>query len=522
MDRLALDGSLSPRLASAGAVAVVFTMLVVGSLLIRPKSQRALPGPPPRPLIGNLLDIPDKRINPGPEFSRMAAKYGDIVALKVFGQTVVVLHNEADVRALFVDRKHIYCDRALPRMLQLMGCEEVSFFIPMGNTFRIQRKLMNQLMGAQVGVPQALQAASMTVVRRFVQAQSTDSVQHLLDGSMSSVMLRVIYGYDVQAKKVQEMPFVVLLKDAVGGFFQAAQPDWLVNFIPILQYIPGWVPGASFKRKVSEWASLWHRAHDEPFNWAKAQIELTQREQAAGTAKPSFISTLLLDPEAKHSEDDIRQVLGDLVAGGADTTHSIITWALLALSLHPQIQDRAREEISSILGEDAVPTVADKEKLPYITAVVKEVFRWYPAVPVPMPKLSREDDEYKGFVIKKGTLVTPNVWHILHDPVKYQEPFEFNPERYLSGAVTDDPRHHVFGFGPRACPGRYLADNVVWAVIAQLLATCEISRPLYDDGTPVTLLNIEEQPLTMPSLPRLFSCTVTPRNTQFEILLLDA
>jgi len=65
-----------------------------------------------------------------------------------------------------------------------------------------------------------------------------------------------------------------------------------------------------------------------------------------------------------------------LYAGGADTTVSSIMTFFLAMTLHPEVQKAAQEEIDRVIGSDRLPTSADKDNLPYIQAVVKEVHRW--------------------------------------------------------------------------------------------------------------------------------------------------
>ena len=53
------------------------------------------------------------------------------------------------------------------------------------------------------------------------------------------------------------------------------------------------------------------------------------------------------------------------------------------MTLHPEIQAKAQAEVDSILGHDKrLPTFEDKPKLPYVNAIVKEVLRWNPHVPL--------------------------------------------------------------------------------------------------------------------------------------------
>jgi cytochrome P450 len=76
----------------------------------------------------------------------------------------------------------------------------------------------------------------------------------------------------------------------------------------------------------------------------------------------------------------------------------------------------------------------------------------------------------------------PLVRAILHDPVRYPEPDSFKPERFINpdGSAREDPvLATIFGFGKRLCPGRHLADAVMFIVIASFLSVFNIK----DDGT---------------------------------------
>jgi hypothetical protein len=51
------------------------------------------------------------------------------------------------------------------------------------------------------------------------------------------------------------------------------------------------------------------------------------------------------------------------------------------MTLFPQVAKRARAELDNVIGTDRLPTFEDRDSLPYINALVKEVFRWYTVVP---------------------------------------------------------------------------------------------------------------------------------------------
>jgi cytochrome P450 len=82
----------------------------------------------------------------------------------------------------------------------------------------------------------------------------------------------------------------------------------------------------------------------------------------------------------------------------------------LAMTLYPEIQRKAQEEIDRVIGPSRLPGFEDRPHLPYIDAIVKEVLRWHPVAPMGIPHMTTEDDVYEGYLIPKGAYLLPNIW----------------------------------------------------------------------------------------------------------------
>jgi cytochrome P450 len=80
------------------------------------------------------------------------------------------------------------------------------------------------------------------------------------------------------------------------------------------------------------------------------------------------------------------------------------------MALNPDVQHNAQDEIDRVIGPGRLPTIADRDRMPYVNAVVKEVFRWHPALPMGIPHMSTVDDIYDGYYIPKGSILMPNIW----------------------------------------------------------------------------------------------------------------
>ena len=78
-----------------------------------------------------------------------------------------------------------------------------------------------------------------------------------------------------------------------------------------------------------------------------------------------------------------------------------------AMALFPEVQQRAQAELASVIGPERLPTIQDRELLPYVTALMTEVFRWKPVVPLGVPHRVMEDDEYMGYKLPEESTGTP-------------------------------------------------------------------------------------------------------------------
>jgi len=182
------------------------------------------------------------------------------------------------------------------------------------------------------------------------------------------------------------------------------------------------------------------------------------------------------------------------------------------MALHPEKQQKAQAEIDLIVGSDRLPTFRDRDSLPYVEAIYREMFRWLPPFPMTVPHATKEEDSYQGYYIPKGSIIFPNVWAITHDKTKYEDPESFIPERFFDeeGKLNDDSRIFGFGFGRRLCPGQHLASATVWLSMVTVLSTFNIGLPYDLDGKLIKTQQICMKADALHLNP--YKCSITPRS----------
>ena len=126
---------------------------------------------------------------------------------------------------------------------------------------------------------------------------------------------------------------------------------------------------------------------------------------------------------------------------------------IFAMVVYPGAMKKAQEELDRVVGKGELPDFSHKDSLPYIDALIKELLRWSPPVPLSSPNRAMQDDVYRGYFIPRGATVIQNVWAISRDPNVYPNPDVFNPDRFLKDGKINplvfNPEDRIFGAGRR-------------------------------------------------------------------------
>jgi cytochrome P450 len=128
---------------------------------------------------------------------------------------------------------------------------------------------------------------------------------------------------------------------------------------------------------------------------------------------------------------------------------------MLQLALHPEVVQKAHEELDRVIGPSRTPNWNDEVNLPYIRGIIKEIMRYRPITKTGMVHMVTEDDEYNGYFIPKNAMIIISWWAIHFDPKRYPEPYKFKPERFMNhtlsaaeyAALPDVSQRDHFGYG---------------------------------------------------------------------------
>ena len=99
---------------------------------------------------------------------------------------------------------------------------------------------------------------------------------------------------------------------------------------------------------------------------------------------------------------------------------------------HPEVMKKVNEELEEVVGLDSLVEESHLPKLHYLDAVIKETFRLHPPLPFLVPRSPSQSSTIGEYYVPKGTQVLLNVWVIHRDPKLWENPLEFQPERFLN------------------------------------------------------------------------------------------
>ncbi|TFK34601.1 cytochrome P450 [Crucibulum laeve] len=494
------------------------TLIAVVYIWSKPSVLPLPPGPKKIPFLGSLLEMP--RTLEWQTFAQWSKDYGsDVIHARVAGVDIIILNSIQAAHDLLDRRSALYSGR--PRFVmaaELMGWGW-QFSAMIGERWRERRRLFQQRFPSSNN---AVHQPRLTEFIRVLQLQlleSPDDFMNIVRHTFGGVILALAYGIKIEPTND---PLVKMAEYAIHTLTIAAVPGaFLVDVLPILKYIPEWFPGASFKRKARVWREVALNFRDMPFAISEQEIE-------QGTSQPSFTTLCLddLDPtrDVEYQRQIIKDTAGMFFSAGSDNIVSVVQSFILAMLCNPDIQAKAQLELDELLQHQRLAVYDDEPFLPYLSAVVKEVFRWQNPTPIGIPHRLDQDDTYKGFHLPAGSMIIGNQWAMLHDENDYPEPFKFNPERFLKNGHLDptvkDPLSVAFGFGRRFCPGSHIAVQAVWLAAASILSTFNIYKAVDNEGNAIEPSLEYHSALIYRPLP--FKCNIKPRSTEAVFLVHSA
>jgi cytochrome P450 len=389
------------------------------------------------PLIGDSLGY----IRDAPRFlEQLYASHGEIVCIHIFGQQINLMLGADANKFILLDHHKAFANAAwqeligpfFKRGLMLMDFDE----------HRLHRRIMQTAFthDALVGYLAGMQTTAKVGIDRWIPGK-----QFLMFDALKQLTLDI--GSEV---------FCGQKPGKNADLINRAFLDTVQAGTSLVRYD---LPGTRWRAGVRGRALLERYFHQE----------LASRKDWSGLDLLARLRRARTEHGELFSDEDIVNHMIFVLMAAHDTSTITLTNMIYQLAVNPVWQERLRQE-SLVLGSDPL-SFEDIDRLEGISLVMKETLRLCPPVPI-LPRRAISDCEYKGYHIKKGSMVAISPW-FTHYQIKYwSNPTAFNPERFMDGRHEDKlhPFQWIpFGGGVHKCIGLHFGQLEIKVILHQLL-----------------------------------------------------
>lgn len=327
-----------------------------------------------------------------------------------------------------------------------------------------------------------------------------------LEAEFSNLALDIIglgvFNYDF-GSVTKESP---VIKAVYGTLFEAEHRSTF--YIPYWKFPPArWL--VPRQRKFAKDLKIINDCLDGLIKNAKETREETDVEKLQqrdySNLKDASLLRFLVDMRGVDVDDrQLRDDLMTMLIAGHETTAAVLTWAVFLLAQHPDKMKKAQAEIDAVVSQGAI-TLESLKKLEYVRLIISESLRLYPQPPLLIRRSLKPDvlpggynGDKDGHKIPAGTDIFISVYNLHRSPYFWDNPNEFEPERFLvqkdnngiEGWAGFDPSRSLgalypnevvsdfaflpFGGGPRRCVGDQFALMESTIALAMLLQKFDV------------------------------------------------
>ncbi|XP_058098045.1 geraniol 8-hydroxylase-like [Magnolia sinica] len=471
-----LSSLQSSTIIAIAASIVAFLLLPI--IFRRSNWRNAPPGPTGWPVIGYLPYLTDRLHE---DLHKFSFTYGPIFSLRMGQKPAIVVSSPDITREILKHKDLTFSSRTITEAVRCVTYDATSLvFVPYGARWRLLRKILTTELFSSRSI-ELLQPARKHQVRVLLKnlytawesmtpiniADSTFVVSaNLVSNLVCSKNL-----FDNTKKEGRE------LKEMVWEILEVVGAPNLADLIPSLKVLDPQGLKRRVWKVVKRFDDFFEKLIDERLEERKKGVKINENGRMDMLDVFMDYRSDKKDDELKEfSRVDIKGMLSDMFVAGTDTSSSTVEWGMTEILRKPTVYKKILAELDEVVGRNRFVEEADIPKLTYFQAVVKEVFRLHPGVPLLIPRRTGEACEVCGYNVPKHTIVFVNVWGMARDPKVWPDPHEFNPERFVGREIDvkgQDFELLPFGTGRRSCVGMPLGHRMVHYSLASLMHSFE-------------------------------------------------
>ncbi|KAK9725889.1 hypothetical protein RND81_05G175800 [Saponaria officinalis] len=447
-------------------ISIVVIVIIVTHYYFRRFKFNLPPGPRPWPVVGNIFNLKPIQFRCFNEWSQI---YGPIISVW-FGSTLnIVVSNSRLAKEVLKTHDYELANRQRTMSqanftkngMDLTWANYGPHYVKVRKICALELFTNKKIEALRFIREDEVSSMVNSIHKKCIMNTVTLTIRkHLMDVALNHIT-RITFGkkfinskeeIDLQGQKFMNI---------VLNVRKIKRPPMVVEYVPWLRWI-SWF-------------------YDKPLNMHKKCMDCFAKEIMREDNKSHFVDALVsCKDEYQLSEDTIIGLLWDMIMAGMDTIGITVEWAMAELLRHPQVLQKAQQELDQVIGQERIMNEDDLINLPYLQAIIKETLRMHPPTPLMLPHCANSNIKIGGYDVPKDTIVHVNVWAIGRDPDIWTDPHEFRPERFFEEDVDikgHDFRLLPFGSGRRVCLGTQLGLNLVTLILGRLLHHFNWSLP---------------------------------------------
>ncbi|XP_057334129.1 cytochrome P450 4V2-like [Microplitis mediator] len=439
------------------------------------KAAQAFPGPPALPLIGNGLLFTghgDEFLN---TFFRLQKQNHDTYRLWLGPELIIVITNPKDYEIALgsskVIEKAFFYDLMEPAIID-------GIINGKGPKMRARRKMIIPIVNGKQLSEYILSFNFHS--RRSVELLTKKSgigefdVFHDMELCVLDVIYETLFGMEGTAQTNGDAFLARLIEDGLNCFWERVLKVWLYpEFIFHLTKT-----GKIWINSIETGSRIVNKIITDKIKIYEA---IERGEKNVEGCKPSILDSVVENAVKTKSMtvDEIRYDLVSLFLGSQDTIHGLISFALVMIAMHPDVQDKVREEILDVVGENSDVCDEHVSKLTYIDMVIKETIRLFSVGPINARRVT-EDMEIENYTVPKGSTLLIFIIGTHRSEKYWTQPEKFIPERFLPENSKD---RHPYAFVPfsgglRGCPGYKFGVVALKVMIVHFIRNYQFSTTM--------------------------------------------
>ncbi|KAI7756443.1 hypothetical protein M8C21_031842, partial [Ambrosia artemisiifolia] len=439
------------------------------------------PGPYSLPIVGYLPFLGSELHT---EFTNMAHTYGPIFKCQLGSKLCVVINTPELVKVVTRDQDEAFSDRdqTTAALSITYGGQDIVVSNNNENWRKLRKIFVHEMLSnknLEASGSFRSNEVRKTIKTVFGQIGTTVNIRNIAFATETNVLTRMVWGNTSDKGEGNRNlgDELDILSSNISRLFGRVN---MSDLFPSLARFD--IQGIERDMKKQ------HNKLDQIFNSIiKDRIESNTKEtldDGEHEGKKDFLQILfsLLDQKdtTSLSMTQIKALLTDVMIAGTETTATTVEWAMASVMHNDNVMKRVKEELAEVVGLDNIVEESHVPKLKYLNATVKETLRLYPVSPLLVPRRARKACVVGGYTIPKNCTIFLNVSSIHRDPRYWDNPLEFNPERFLINKLDtkgNDFKYFPFGSGRRICAGVSLAEKMLILILASLLHSFEWTLP---------------------------------------------